>query len=126
VLGSPQIAGVQVRGMRSWRPDTVPAQSPALPAGMGWVAVTEQEVAVVEMELGLRARKPGRVLARVPRGDIASVEVGKGVDRPLMITFADGAIWQFELPNPGFLAVSPKLNTYKQGQHVADVLNGAA
>jgi hypothetical protein len=66
------------------------------------------------------------VLARVPRGDVSSVEVGKGVDRPLMITFADGAIWQFELPNPGFLAVSSKLNPYKQGQLVADVLNRAA
>jgi hypothetical protein len=69
---------------------------------------------------------PVAVVTRVPRSDVVSAKVGKGVAPPLTITLADGEIWQFEIPNPGFLAIVPSLNTRKTARHFAAALASRA
>lgn len=123
LLGSRQVAGMMVGWMRQFRKQAVPAQTPDFGGQHALLAVTDQELALVSMRQ-LPTLRPDRVIARVPRSSVKSAEVGKGNDRPLTITFTDRTIWQFEIPQPGFLAMFPKLNTYKRGQRFADLLNG--
>jgi hypothetical protein len=59
---------------------------------IAWLALTATELALVSID-----RKRGlsldQVLARVPRAEIASVELGKAapmISKPLTVTFADG------------------------------------
>lgn len=49
--------------------------------------------------------------------------MGRGVAPQLKITLADGEIWQFEISNPGILAVVPAWNNRKRCRRVADLLN---
>ncbi len=65
------------------------------------------------------------MINRIPRSAVASAEVGKAAAPPLVITLADGEVWQFEISNLGILAVVPSLNNRKHGRSVAAVLNGA-
>jgi hypothetical protein len=150
LLGSRQIAGVQVQHMGQFRRDTamsgdvlaggfageagariaagrskaVPAQTPEFKRRYVYLAVTDEELALVGYKSGSTA-KPGEVLTRIARSAVASAEVGKGAAPPLKITLADGEVWQFEISNPGILALFPSLNNRKHGRRVADVLNGA-
>jgi hypothetical protein len=63
-------------------------------AGTAFLAVTGQEVALLKV-------RPGRaweVLARVPRGDVASARVSRGFLRTnLTIGFTDGGRWEFDV-----------------------------
>ncbi|MGO9901529.1 MAG: hypothetical protein ACLP0J_18020 [Solirubrobacteraceae bacterium] len=49
--------------------------------------------------------KAGEVITRIPRGDVVSAEVGRGAAPQLTMTLANGEIWQFEISNPGILAL---------------------
>ena len=89
-----------------------------------YLAVTDEELALISYKSGSTS-KAGSVITRVPRSAVASAEVGKGAAPPLKITFADGGVWQFEISNPGILAVFPGLNNRKLGRRVADLLNRA-
>jgi hypothetical protein len=63
-----------------------------------FVAVTDQEVAVVKYGPGGRNGKAGEVLARVPRSEVATAVVSRGTLRTnLTISFTDGGSWAFEV-----------------------------
>jgi hypothetical protein len=62
------------------------------------LAVTDREVALIEIGRGGLNGKLKEVLARVPRGDVASAEVSRGVLRTnLTIDFTGGGTWEFEV-----------------------------
>jgi hypothetical protein len=119
VLGSPQLAGVKVNpGGYAWRlarsesgtlaadivlggqPHSGRAETP--PFGrLAFLAVTDQEVALVK----LKARKvvmlkAAEVVARVPRSQLQTAELGPGYVAPLALIFAGGGSWRLEVPPP--------------------------
>jgi hypothetical protein len=67
---------------------------------IGYVAVTADEVAIVRGKTGLMKPKVGTdVVARMPRSEVASVELDPGMLKAaLKIGFADGGWWEFEVP----------------------------
>jgi len=70
---------------------------------VGYVAVSENEVALVKTKSGLMKMKiSDQVLARAPRTEVASVELDKGVLLShLKIVFANGVSWEFDVPKQG-------------------------
>lgn len=68
--------------------------------GVGYLAVTGQEVAIVRGKKGAFKPKVGdEVVGRRPRNEVQGVELGKGtLKSDLTITFADGGAWEFEIP----------------------------
>jgi hypothetical protein len=70
---------------------------------VGYVAVSENEVALVKTKTGaLKMKISDEVLARVPRAEVASVELDQGVLLShLKIAFTNGVIWQFDVPKQG-------------------------
>lgn len=66
----------------------------------GYVAVSAEEVAIVQAKKGLMKPKVGsEVIARAPRSEIASAELDPGaLKSALKIEFADGGWWEFEVP----------------------------
>lgn len=67
---------------------------------VGYVAVTEQEVALIRGKMGLLKPKVGPdVVGRMPRSDVVSAELdGGALKAALRIGFADGGSWEFEVP----------------------------
>jgi hypothetical protein len=66
---------------------------------LGFLALSDGELALVKMKQGLVRPKPVEVVARVARGDIASIELGGGFPTaPLTVAFASGETWSFEVP----------------------------
>lgn len=67
---------------------------------VGYVAVTADEVAIVEGKAGMMKPKVGdKVIARMPRSQIASVELDpKMLTAALKIGFTGGDSWEFEVP----------------------------
>jgi hypothetical protein len=63
----------------------------------GLLAVTASEIALIKLGPGLTSPKQDEVLARLPRSEAASAELGQGLNAPMTITFGDGATWQFEV-----------------------------
>jgi len=57
--------------------ESMPAQTPAV-GRAGWLALTESELALATMK-GRVTLKPVEVVARVPRSEVVSTELGKGV-----------------------------------------------
>ncbi len=71
------------------------------PTKGGFLALTKDEFALVQLKSGLVKLKPVGVVARMPRSQIASAELGSGVSvMPLTISFADGTRWDWEVPRP--------------------------
>jgi hypothetical protein len=128
-IGSPQVAGTQVspRGAgkqaMAWGAGTAGGLIPAVigaAAGqkaakdavklraesetpqfgrLGFLALTDGELALVKMKPGLVSPKPVEVIARVQRSDIASIELGGGFPTvPLTVAFTNGETWSFEVP----------------------------
>jgi hypothetical protein len=68
------------------------------------LAVTADELALVSLVKikGKSGLEPQDVIVRVPRGEVASAELGGGgiYSPPLTITFRNGDIWQLETPRP--------------------------
>jgi len=63
-----------------------------------FLAVTDREVALINIGSGGLNGKLEEVLARVPRSDVASAEVSRGALRTnLTINFTDGGSWEFEV-----------------------------
>jgi hypothetical protein len=85
---------------------------------LGYVAVTDGEVAIVRGKRGLLSPRVGdEVVARAARSDIASAELDPGaLKAALRIAFADGGWWEFEVP---------KVNR-KTAQAVVRALGGSA
>jgi hypothetical protein len=67
---------------------------------VGYVAVTQDEVAIVRGKKGAFKPKVGdEVVARMPRTEVQVVEFEKGALKgSLKIQFADGGWWEFEIP----------------------------
>jgi hypothetical protein len=67
---------------------------------VGYVAVTQDEIAIVRGKKGAFKPKVGdEVVARAPRTDVQAVEFDKGkLKGSLKIQFADGGWWEFEIP----------------------------
>jgi len=73
------------------------SETPKFPR-IAFLAVTDQEVALLKIGSGGLNGKLEEVLARVPRGDVASAEVSGGVLRcQLTINFTDGGNWELEV-----------------------------
>jgi hypothetical protein len=68
--------------------------------GIGYVAVTATELAIVKGKVGaLKPRMGDTVVARVPRDQITSVLLdGKMLTAALKIGFVGGGQWEFEVP----------------------------
>jgi hypothetical protein len=67
---------------------------------IGYVAVTEGEVALIRGKSGLIKPKMGtEVIARLPRDAVASAELDPGaLKAALKLGFTDGGFWEFEVP----------------------------
>lgn len=78
------------------------AGAPEVPSfgRVGYVAVSENEVALVKTKTGLLKMKVSdEVLARVPRAEIESVDLDKGtLLSHLKIAFTNGVSWEFDIP----------------------------
>jgi hypothetical protein len=74
-----------------------PSQTPRFP-GTAFLVVTDRELALIRIKPGGWNGRLGEVLARVPRGDVASARLSPGVLRTnLTISFSGGGTWQFEV-----------------------------
>jgi hypothetical protein len=131
ILGSPQLAGCKVnpRGSnkatlsrvgvaeglggvvagamagRHVEAEKAQAAASATPsfAVIGWLALTANELALVSIDRK-RGLKLDQALARVPRSDVRSIELGKAapmISKPLIVTFTNGNQWVFEVPALG-------------------------
>jgi hypothetical protein len=126
LLGSPQVAGVKVSpkgftmsvatgnagagvggllgavvsATASTKADRRQAKMASETPGFGraaYLAVTQEELALIKLKSGLATFKLDEVLERVPRGDVASAEIREGITPSLTITFSNGGIWRFEV-----------------------------
>ena len=79
-----------------------PKATPDMPSfgRSGYLAASETELIVTRTsQLGWKPHPKGDALVRVPRGDVQSVELNRGkVLSQLKLTFADGLVWEFEIP----------------------------
>jgi hypothetical protein len=66
---------------------------------LAFLAVTDDELAVVKLKSGLVSMKLDEVLVRLPRSEIANVELGSGhTTLPLTISFQNDDVWELEVP----------------------------
>jgi hypothetical protein len=67
---------------------------------VAYVAASADEIAIVRTKSGMLKMKIGEeVLARVPRSEIASVELDEGrLLSHLKIAFRNGVVWEFDIP----------------------------
>ncbi|HUJ35068.1 MAG TPA: hypothetical protein VLW51_07655 [Solirubrobacteraceae bacterium] len=67
---------------------------------VGYLAVSEDEVALVKTKTGaLKMKITDEILARVPRSEVASVELDQGLLLShLKIAFSNGVAWRFDVP----------------------------
>jgi hypothetical protein len=74
------------------------SQTPGLGImGLGFLAVTDQELALISMKMGAVKGKLVDVVARVPRSQVASAEMTGAMLVHLVVNFADGTRWAFEV-----------------------------
>jgi hypothetical protein len=66
----------------------------------GYLAASDTELILTKTsQLGWKPHPKGDALVRVPRSDVESVELDRGkVLSHLKLTFADGLVWEFEIP----------------------------
>jgi hypothetical protein len=110
-LGAPEVAGAWVNptGKARRTVDAVAfgqygasgertAETPTF-GGFGYLALSATELALVKGKQGLVGLKlTGDVVAKVPRTEVASIELGDGkIAAPLTIAFAAGGQWDLEV-----------------------------
>jgi hypothetical protein len=68
-----------------------------------YLAVSERDLALVKAKQGVMKLKiTDEVIARAPRSEVTSARVGDGkLACPLTISFANGAIWEMDVPRAG-------------------------
>lgn len=100
-------AGAQVGGLVGSLAATAMASrksaaTPDMPSfgRSGYLAASDTELILTKTsQLGWKPHPKGDALVRVPRSDVQSVELDKGkVLSRLTLTFADGLVWEFEIP----------------------------
>jgi len=86
-------------GVIAGRTSGAAAETPSF-GRVGYVAVSDDEVALVKTKTGaFKMKVTDEVLARAPRADVASVELDQGaLLSHLKIEFANGVVWQFDIP----------------------------
>ncbi|HTP19718.1 MAG TPA: hypothetical protein VMJ65_08950 [Solirubrobacteraceae bacterium] len=91
--------GSMAAGVIAGRTSGAVAEMPSF-GRVGYVAVSDSEVALVKTRTGaFKMKITDEVLARVPRSEVASVELDQGkLLSHLKIEFTDGAVWQFDVP----------------------------
>lgn len=91
--------GSMAAGAIAGSTSTTPAEMPSF-GRVGYVAVSEDEVAVVKTKTGaFKMKITDEVLARAPRSAVASVELDQGrLLSHLKIEFTDGVAWEFDVP----------------------------
>jgi hypothetical protein len=66
---------------------------------VGYVAVSEAEVAVLKTKTGWKMTPTEEVLARASRSELASVEWDEGrMVSHLKLSFSNGHLWEFDVP----------------------------
>lgn len=65
---------------------------------LAYIALTADELALVKLKPGLVSTKMDEVMLRVPRAEVASVEMGGGFSSALTVTLNDGGQWLLEVP----------------------------
>ena len=67
---------------------------------VGYLAASTGEIALVKTKTGaLKMKISDEVLARAPRGDVAAVDLDKGMLLShLKISFTNGIDWEFDIP----------------------------
>jgi hypothetical protein len=66
---------------------------------VGYVAVSETDVAVLKTKTGWKMTPTDEVLARASRSELASVELDEGrMVSHLKLHFTNGALWEFDVP----------------------------
>ena len=66
---------------------------------VGYVAVSETDVAVVKTKYGWKMRPGEEVLARASRSELASAELDEGkMVSHLRLHFINGKLWEFDIP----------------------------
>lgn len=117
LLGSPQIACAPVARLgfakkrararadlggryalapRFLGPETLSSATTPTFDRIGLLAITERDIALVSLVPTGWGTKPERVLARIPRSEVASTELGQGGIAPFTITFGNGDTWRLE------------------------------
>jgi hypothetical protein len=66
----------------------------------GYLAASDSELILTRTsQMGWKPHPKGDALVRVARGDLQAVELQRGkVISHLKLTFADGPVWEFEIP----------------------------
>ena len=69
---------------------------------LAYFVVTPEEVALVELKSKIVTVYLDQVIARVRRGEVASIELdgGGAGSCPLTVTFTSGDAWELEVPKP--------------------------
>jgi len=91
--------GSMAAGAIAGRTSGAPAEMPSF-GRVGYVAVSEDDVALVKTKTGaFKMKITDEVLARVPRSEVASVELDQGkLLSHLTIEFTGGVVWRFDVP----------------------------
>jgi hypothetical protein len=92
------VAGEAIAAAARKHAQAHPSQVPAFPRS-AFLAVTDREVALLRLGPGgVKNGRPGEVLARMPRSEVALARVSAGLARTnLTISFQDGSTWEFEV-----------------------------
>ncbi len=96
-------AGVLVSGVASKlllgkkTKELLDSQTPKF-GNLGFLAATDQELALIHTKIGVVKGKLGDVVARVPRSQVASAEMTGAMVGKLVVNFSDGTRWAFEVP----------------------------
>ena len=135
-LGAPQVAGTLVnpKGLTKKMTASVaggevagvvgnvaaslasgPAGAPQVPdfGRVGFVAVSADDIAIVKTKTGaFKMKVTDEVLARAPRSDITSSELDQGMMlSKLKIAFANGVLWEFDIPKQAKKSAQGLVNT---------------
>jgi hypothetical protein len=130
LLGAPQLAGVTVcppgtsrrlglifrgLGLLAGNRRSDAAETPSF-GTWGYLAATDRDFALIELQQGLAGMKPDHVVAQFPRSAVLSTELGAASPAtPLTIEFTNGDRWALEVPPL----------SGNRARKLAEIINGA-
>lgn len=99
---SSAVAGSAVRAAADVATSSGDGGGSGLEAGastIGCVALTSDEIVVLQGKQGMLGPKATGVAGRLPRARVRAAELGSGkLSSPLSVTLDDGTAWDFEVP----------------------------
>lgn len=101
LIGAGISAAASMRAEQSQARIAAGAETPKF-GRIAYLAVTPGELALIDVKSKVVTTYLGEVIARVPRSEVASVELGSGgiYSPPLIVTFSSGDTWELEVPRP--------------------------